>query len=120
MEMRRTFDETVRGRGGGGRSDGAVVGGGSDGGGSDGAVVGGGSDGGSDGAVVGGGSDGAVVGGGSDGGTSGGASGDNGGGVLFVFTLSAFTACRQSWYASSVKTRRLRGGKASDATTWHV
>ena len=102
MEMRRTFDETVRGRGGGGRSDGAVVGGGSDGG------------------VVGGGSDGAVVGGGSDGGTSGGASGDNGGGVLFVFTLSAFTACRQSWYASSVKTRRLRGGKASDATTWHV
>ena len=107
MEMRRTFDETVRGRGGGGRSDGAVVGGGSDGGGSDGAVVGGGSDG-------------AVVGGGSDGGTSGGASGDNGGGALFVFTLSAFTACRQSWYASSVKTRRLRGGKASDATTWHV
>ena len=102
MEMRRTFDETVRGRGGGGRSDGAVVGGGSDGG------------------VVGGGSDGAVVGGGSDGGTSGGASGDNGGGALFVFTLSAFTACRQSWYASSVKTRRLRGGKASDATTWHV
>ena len=98
MEMRRTFDETVRGRGGGGRSDGAVVGGGSDGGGSDGAVVGG----------------------GSDGGTSGGASGDNGGGALFVFTLSAFTACRQSWYASSVKTRRLRGGKASDATTWHV
>ena len=26
MEMRRTFDETVRGRGGGGRSDGAVMG----------------------------------------------------------------------------------------------
>jgi hypothetical protein len=91
--MRRTFDETVRGWGGGGSSDGAVVGGGS--------------------------------GGGTSGGTSGGASGDSGGGALFVFTLfvftlSAFTACRQSWYASSVKTRRLRGGKTSDATTWHV